>query len=106
MTEKTGAELRDSGMAQALNHADEAEPTWSDQAYEFVCEFAERRVEFRAEQVREHAERFGLPVPPSARAWGGVINRAVKASLIKRVRFDVCSNAKAHRCNVSVWRGA
>jgi hypothetical protein len=101
----SGAQLRDIGMQQALDHANAVSDQWSDRAYRYLEYFAAQGTEFRAEQVRIFAEKNGLESPPSARAWGGVINRGVRKEIIRRVRFVPCDNAKAHRANVSVWRG-
>jgi hypothetical protein len=102
----TGTELRDAGMTQAVEHANDASEGWSARALRYVEIFARRRIEFRAEQVREYAEQKGLESPPSKRAWGAVISKAARRKLIHKVRFEPCENPKAHSCNVVVWLGA
>jgi hypothetical protein len=104
-TRRTGPELRDAGMTQAIKHAEEVRSDWGARAFKFVEIFARRRIEFRAEQVREYAEQKGLESPPSKRAWGAVISKAVRRKLIHKVRFEPCENPKAHSCNVVVWLG-
>lgn len=103
--QQTGAELRDSGIQRAKESAEAACHGWSEQAYGFVRLFARQGREFRCEQVREYATEHGLPSAPSARAWGGVMRRAVSAGLIERVGFASCSNPAAHCAPVGTWRG-
>jgi hypothetical protein len=104
-TRRTGSELRDAGMAQALEHAEEVSQDWGARAFKFVEIFARRRIEFRAEQVRVYAEKRGLESPPSKRSWGAVVAKAVRKKIIRRVRFEPCENPKAHSCWVSLWIG-
>jgi hypothetical protein len=54
------------------------------------------------EDVRE-ASKHQLSEPPSARAWGGIIVKAVKCGLIYRKGFRNVSNVKAHRTPASLW---
>jgi hypothetical protein len=103
---QTGFQLKEQGMSQALAHAEEIDPSWSEKAYRFICAFANDGSEFRAEQVRAYAEARGFPPAPSARAWGSIIAKAACAGIIKRAGFTACDNAKAHACNVSIWIGA
>jgi hypothetical protein len=100
-----GFQLKEQGMSQALAHAEEIDSSWGEKAYQFVRGFAAQRIEFRTEEVRAFAEQRGLPAAPSARAWGGIIGRAVKSGLITSVRYVNCSNPSAHRCPVRVWQG-
>ncbi len=101
----TGAELRDAGIEQATENAENAAPGWADQALDYVKWFAKQGYEFRAEHVRDYATKQGLPNPPHARAWGGVIRRAATLGLIHRTGFASCSNPGAHCAPVGVWVG-
>ena len=101
----TGAELRDAGIEQATDNAEAAAPGWADQALDYVKWFAKQGVRFKAEHVRDYATRQGLPNPPHARAWGGVIRRAATMGMIKRVGFASCANPSAHCAPVGVWVG-
>jgi hypothetical protein len=101
----SGAQLRDIGMQQALDHANATVEDWGAKAYRYVEYFAAQCTEFRAEQVRVFAEKNGLEAPPSKRSWGAVIAKAVRKELIRRVRHEPCENPKAHACTVAVWRG-
>ena len=55
------------------------------------------------EDVRLASEKE-IPMPPSNRAWGGIVVRASKAGLISRVGFSNVKNAKAHKTPATVWK--
>lgn len=102
----TGADLRDKGMNQAIQHADEVNEHWSEKAYSFLQSFLTyTKGEFMAEEVRI-ASMHVLPEPPSKRAWGGVIAKAKRSGLIVHAGFKSVSNPKAHNTPASVWRKA
>ena len=99
-------ESKESGMNQSVNNADLfSNGAWSKEAYDCLIEFASKRTEpFLAEEAREWAERFKmLAVPPSKRAWGGVIVRASRSGLIKHIGYAKTANVKAHRTPASLW---
>ena len=58
---------------------------------------------FTSEDVREAAERGGVPLPPDPRAWGGVFRRAANAGKIRRVGFGESQNPQAHCRPVAQW---
>ena len=98
----TGQQLRDKGISQAVNHADQQSENWSHYAYQFLLSYIKQNREFMTEDVR--AASVGIvDEPPSSRAWGGIIVRAVKSGLIRRLGFRSVSNAKAHCTPASVW---
>lgn len=100
-------EERDKGIQKAIDHADAVTPDWSQLAYEELKRFLQETPgEFMAESFRAHCAVVNFPLPPSSRAFGGVILRASKAGIIRRVRFDQVSNKRAHACFASVWRRA
>ena len=89
------------GMTRAVDHADRVIGGWSDMAYEYLRQFKDSHKEFLTEDVRIWAETQGLEPPPDNRAWGAVINRAVRANLIRRVGYG---NAKTgHMRPMPVW---
>lgn len=98
----TGENLRDAGMQQALNHANKIYTQWSEQAFDFLLKYMQSSNEFMVEDVRQASIGI-LPQPPSLRAWGGVIVRAAKANLIKRIGFKNVKNIKAHCTPASIW---
>ena len=98
----TGQQLRDAGIKQAIDHANEVHQDWSDKAFEFLVRYTLTHSQFMCEEVREAAKGL-IPEPPHTRAWGGVITRAVKSGLIKRSHFQNVKNAAAHCTPASVW---
>lgn len=96
---------RDNGITVSELNANSVWKNWSDDATIILKHFIDYCPgEFQAEEVRKYATRFfNLPEPPSARAWGGVIFRAAKAGIIKRVGIAPTSNPSAHCANASVW---
>ena len=98
----TGQQLRDKGISQAVDNADNNSENWSGKAYQFLLSYIKQNREFMAEDVRLASVGI-VDAPPSSRAWGGIIVRAVKAGLIQRVGFRNVSNAKAHCTPASLW---
>jgi|ETNvirome_6_1000_1030641.scaffolds.fasta_scaffold33731_1 hypothetical protein len=96
-------DLRDRGIKIALDNADSTHDKWSDKAYNFLKDYIKSHREFMAEDVRMASEEE-VPIPPSKRAWGGVVLRASKAGLIRRVGFSNVKNLKAHGTPATVWR--
>ena len=98
-----GSQLRDKGIKQAIDNADNTHEKWSDKAYKFLVNYIKSQNEFMTEDLRLASEKE-IPKPPSNRAWGGIILRAVRAGLITRDRFSNVKNAKAHKTPATVWR--
>ena len=98
-----GAELRDKGIKQAISNANDTHDKWSDKAYKFLTGYIKSQHEFMTEDLRMASEKE-IPKPPSNRAWGGIILRAVRAGLITRDRFSNVKNVKAHKTPATVWR--
>ena len=98
-----GTELRDKGIKKALDNANNIHDKWSEKAYKFLLKYIKYQYEFMTEDVRVASEK-AIPKPPSNRAWGGVILKAVRSGLINRVGFSNVKNAKAHKTPASVWR--
>ena len=98
-----GSQLRDKGIKQAINNANDTHEKWSEKAYKFLTDYIRSHHEFMTEDVRVASEKK-IPIPPSNRAWGGIILRASKAGLITRVGFSSVKNVKAHRTPATVWR--
>lgn len=97
-----GEYYRDAGIKKAVDHADETEFNWSVQAYSFLLIYIKSHDNFMCEDIRLKSCE-AVPWPPSARAWGGVIRRAAKAGLIKRIGFKNVKNVKAHCTPATVW---
>ena len=99
----SGSQLRDKGIKQAINNANDTHEKWSEKAYKFLVDYIKSHKEFMTEELRIDSEKE-IPKPPSNRAWGGIILRAVRAGLIHRVGFANVKNAKAHKTPATVWR--
>lgn len=100
--EPTGEQLRDDGIERAVKHANEKDPDWADSAFNFLIQYMRKNRQFMAEEVREASDGI-VAVPPSNRAWGGVIRRAAIAGFIQRLGFQSVKNPKAHCAPCTVW---
>lgn len=98
----SGPELRDKGIQAAVEHADLEYEAWSEKAFQYLLGYIAIHKEFMAEEVRL-ASKGQVPEPPSKRAWGAIIVRAVKKGLIKRLGYKSVKNPTAHCAIVSVW---
>ena len=99
----TAEYYRDRGIKRAVDHAEKITDNWSEKAYGFLRQYMTRHCEFMSEDVRE-ASRGIVPEPPSHRAWGAIIVRAVKEGLIRRLGYQTVKNAKAHCTPASLWQ--
>lgn len=99
-----GRKLRDQGIRTAVDHANVANPKWSDKAFALLLALiATRDSPFMTEDVRAVSKQM-LPTPPDARAWGGVMMRARRMGLIELIGYQKSKDPVAH-CNPrSVWR--
>lgn len=101
----TGKQRRDAGIKKAEDHAGGAWNIMADAAFDWFI--SKRQTDFMTEDFRLIANHlFGLPNPPSLRAFGGVILRAARAGKIVRVGYGQVKNPKANSANASVWRKA
>lgn len=101
--EKSGFDLRDEGINKAITNADKVHESWSQKAYNLLITYIQRQDRpWLAEKFREDT-KYLLPAPPSKRAFGAIIVKAVKAGLIKRVGYEQVTNPKAHRATASLW---
>lgn len=98
-----GEDLRDRGMQQAVDHADQVEVGWSDIALKFVMYYALNNRTFSGEQVRA-ASRGLVPEPPHLRAWGGVMMKAAKMAIIRKCGYVQVENPNAHKATAALWR--
>jgi hypothetical protein len=100
-----GERLRDAGIKTALDHANAVSPDWSERALNLVRDFLKyHRGEFMVEDLRSYAAmQDNFPLPTNARSWGGIIKKAEKEGLVRRLDFSATKNPKAHRTPASVW---
>lgn len=100
-----GKELRDEAIKRAMTHADDVEEEWSQKAFQLLLEFRKTKNEFMTEDLRLWAhDTMGLKHPPDERAWGGVINRAVKGGLLVRIGYAPMKSPNCHANPKAVWR--
>lgn len=91
------------GIEQAVDHADQVSPGWSDRAFEMVKRYP-NVLPFFVQDLREWAHDNGLEDPPSNRAWGGVIKRANHAGLVKFVEYKPKPHEGQHNQPAAVWQ--
>lgn len=96
-----GHDLAQAGADTALANAG---ALWADEAFLALCYYAKRHDTFMAEDVRVFAHAHGLPLPPDGRAWGGVMNRAIKRKLVERVGYAPMKSPNCHANPKSVWK--
>jgi len=98
----SGTQLRDIGINQSLEHSDLIINDWTNKAYQFLLDYIKSNKEFMAEDVRMASEGI-IETPPSKRAWGGIIVKAVKSGIIRRKGFRAVKNVKAHCTPATLW---
>jgi hypothetical protein len=101
-----GRELRDAGIALAVEHAEQVIPDWKEKAFSMFVEWLSGwpcGYKFLMEDARQSLEVRGLPAPPSLRAYGHLIVRAKKEGLIIHSGYRQVKNVRAHCANASVW---
>lgn len=99
----TGRDLRDAGIKQAIEHADRAEPSWSDRALGYFMEYAATHAEMTTEEVRQYAERCGLQTPTDRRAWGAVALRAMRTGIVRSGGYTKAKSPTVHAMTVTLW---
>ena len=98
-------DLADLGMTRALDHANDKAPGWSDRAFGFVYAFALQTHEFLGEDVRIWAHnQMGLDLPPKACAWGAVMMRASRESIIENAGYAKTRIPPQHSKPAVRWR--
>lgn len=98
---------RDLGIQRSADRADRVECQWTGQAIGLLRAYLETRPgTFLAETFRAWAHAHGLPLPPDARAFGAVVQRAAhrKAPLIRRAGYGPA--ASSHCSPKPLWEDA
>lgn len=72
------------GMRAAEEAANRAQAGWSDRALEALVEVGHTLEHFTIEDLREKA---GVESPTDERAWGGVVKRAARLGIIRKVGY-------------------
>lgn len=102
----TGPQLRDAGIALAAESAEAKSPKWNERAYNILLQFLQTHDTFMAEDLRGYAASINFELPPSNRAWGGVIRRAAENKIIVKKGIAPVKNPKAHCANAALWCSA
>lgn len=94
---------RDAGMQRAIEHAEDLNEDWSEQAYDFLIAFAQRNATFQSEDVSDASKRVtGFPQPPTDRAWGSIYTRAARAGVIEQ--HGIARSRRRHASVCILWR--
>ena len=97
-----GNKLRDLGINQSFENAENNSEGWGKCAYSFLLQYIKTNNTFMAEDVRV-ASKGIVSEPPSKRAWGAIFVMAKKNKLIKPIGFRNVKNPKAHRTPATLW---
>jgi hypothetical protein len=102
---KLSRRARNEGIQKAVDHAEKENVGWNQKAYDFLIKFLNNHNGyFMAEEVRVYAQQMNFELPPSNRAWGGVILKASRSGLIQSCGIHKVKNKRAHCANAAVWR--
>lgn len=101
--EPTGEQLKQHGIRQAIEHADNVVESWSIKAYNLFFEYIKTVEQFKTEDARVYAEEKGLEIPPTKRAWGAVVLKLARQGYIKRIGIVTVDNPKAHKGFTALW---
>jgi hypothetical protein len=100
-------QLRDAGIQQAVAHADNTSPGWSQRAYNAFVAYVMQLLPgqtFLTEDARLWAAAHrNLEPPPSERAWGAVAVKACREGVIRKAGYASVSNPKAHCTPATLW---
>lgn len=91
---------RDTGMRDALSHAESVMPTWGDVALLYLQAYARAHREFIAEDVVEYAASRGLNTA-QPKAWGAVFQNAARRADITRRGY--APSRKRHLSPTVLW---
>jgi len=93
---------RDAAIASVAQHANEAVPDWTEQAYRWICLYAEAHPEFISEHCTAAAHAAGIPVPHDSRAWGQPFKRAAHDLIIVKAGYGISN--RRHRSPTPLWK--
>jgi hypothetical protein len=97
---------REVGIVRSTLGAERKHEGWADEAFAALCVYAARRRRpFTIEEFRLDAERDGLAAPPDGRAYGGVVVRALRHSVLKHAGWALTASSnlspKSTYCSAS-----
>lgn len=92
-------------MQRAIDHADRVVEGWAEEAACFLTRYLDmNREPFLTGDVRLTAAKFGVPLPPDNRAWGPIINSAVRSGQIRKVGYG--NSKTGHMRPMPLWQSA
>jgi hypothetical protein len=96
---------RDRGIQKAIDTACKVNPQWPEKAFNKLKEFVREHIgEFKAEDIRSYAAMDDdFPLPKSERAWGGILAKAIRDRIIKKVGIGPVKNKKAQMANANTY---
>lgn len=101
------ANLEGLALAQAGGEAAAAAAghAWFEHAYDAFVRFAHKHKVFTTEDARIYAHNYaGVPVPPDARAWGPVANKAMRDGLVSKVGHSSGILKQCHAGTKTLWK--
>lgn len=99
----TARQLRDAGMQQATDHAQDLCFDWPERAYGFLEGYARQNATFISEDVSEASKAVpSFPQPPTDRAWGSIYVKAQRAGLIEQ--YGAGRSRRRHASICPRWR--
>ena len=93
---------RDSGMEQAVQHAECVDDAWPDVAYSFLVRYAWSHEQFISEECTAEADRLGYGSPADPRAWGAIFQRAARNGIIRRNGYG--TSHRRHLSPTPLWQ--
>jgi hypothetical protein len=93
------------GIQKALDSANRKQEDWGDKAYDYLQAYVRTRKageRFMAEDIRQDAGTL-LSEPPSLRAWGAIVRKALFHGVMIRVGYATVKNIKAHKAMAAVF---
>lgn len=91
-------QLRDEGMARAIDNAQDGCFDWPDRAYAFLVAYAKTHRHFSAFHVTEAAIESTTFPAAKGQAWGGIYRKALADGLIAEDGYDKHPKRHASRC--------
>ncbi len=94
------------GIDRAVAHAERDVPGWGDVAYEFIRLHAMRNKgkRFTGYEIVQAALAYGVPKPPTDKAFGGPLQRAARRGIIVKAGYVPDQNPERHGAPVIQWK--
>ncbi|MBS1915696.1 MAG: hypothetical protein JST87_05425 [Bacteroidetes bacterium] len=100
-------QARDAGIKKSSDHAEQVNPGWNERCYRLLqwwLSTKSKGFRFKTEDFRIASNLEDMIEKPAHdRAFGGIIVRAFKAGLIRKIGTIQVVNPKAHCANATLW---